>query len=86
MGLFKAQSLMSNKPNLVRATKDITFMSLSNLITALLSELAKSYVYGATEFDVSMRSKIAKTIEIVNNYQEVSQILIKGDPFKDQSS
>lgn len=86
MGLFKAQSLMSNKPSLVRATKDITFMSLSNLITALLSELAKTYVYGATEFDVSMRSKIAKTIEIVNNYQEVSQILIKGDPFKDHSS
>ena len=77
---------MSNKPSLVRATKDITFMSLSNLITALLSELAKTYVYGATEFDVSMRSKIAKTIEIVNNYQEVSQILIKGDPFKDHSS
>ena len=53
----------------------------------MLSELAKTYVYGATEFDVTMRSRIAKTIEIVNNYPAVSQILIKGDPFKlDHSS
>ena len=73
---------MSNKPNLVRATKDIEFMSLSNLVTAMLSELAKTYVYGSTEFDVTMRSRIAKTIDIVNNYPAVSQILIKGDPFK----
>ena len=73
---------MSNKPNLFRATKDIAFMSLSNLITALLSDLAKKYVYGATDFDVSMRSRIAKTIEIINDYPAVSQILIKGDPFK----
>ena len=73
---------MSNKPNLVRATKDIEFMSLSNLVTAMLSELAKTYVYCQTEFDVTMRSRIAKTIDIVNNYPAVSQILIKGDPFK----
>ena len=57
-------------------------MSLSNLVTAMLSELAKTYVYGHTEFDVTMRSRIAKTIDIVNNYPAVSQILIKGDPFK----
>ena len=68
MGLFKAQSLMSNKPNLFKATKDIPFMSLSNLITALLSELAKTYVYGSTDFDTSMRARIAKMIEIINMY------------------
>ena len=51
MGLFKAQSIMSNKANLFRAAKDIPFMSLSNLITALLSEIRKKYVLGTSFHD-----------------------------------
>lgn len=33
-----------------------------------------------------MRRRIDKTIEIVNGHQEIANLIIKGDPFKDLHS
>lgn len=78
LGLFKAQSLFAKKPAAGRA---IAFMSLANLITALLDEITKHYVTGASALDKQMRFRINRTVEILNDYPELSNILLKGDPF-----
>ena len=59
-------------------------MSLANLITALLDEITKHYVTGASALDKQMRFRINRTVEILNDYPELSNILLKGDPFGSQ--
>ena len=81
LGLFKAQSLFAKKPAGGQAAGAIAFMSLANLITALLDEITKHYVTGASALDKQMRFRINKTVEILNDYPELSNILLKGDPF-----
>ena len=81
LGLFKAQSLFAKKPAAGQAAGAIAFMSLANLITALLDEITKHYVTGASALDKQMRFRINKTVEILNDYPELSNILLKGDPF-----
>ena len=83
LGLFKAQSLFANKPAAGQAAGAIAFMSLANLITALLNEITKHYMTGTSTLDKQMRYRINKTVEILNDYPELSNILIKGDPFGD---
>ena len=58
------------------------FTTVSSLVTALLTELKKTYVTSDEVKDKKMRKRIKKTIEIVNSYHEMSNLIIKGNPFK----
>ena len=55
---------------------------MANLVTTLLTDLEKTYIQGNDKMDKKMRKRINKSIEILNNHQEVSNLIIKGDPFQ----
>ena len=59
---------------------------MANFVTTLLTDLEKTYITGNEKIDKKMRKRINKSIEIINNYQEVSNLIIKGDPFHKQHS
>ena len=61
--------------------KDVPFTTVANLVTALFMELQKTYVTGHTLRDKKMRKRIEKTVEIVNDHQEIANLIIKGNPF-----
>ena len=44
----------------------MSFTTVADIITALLTELMQSYVVGNKLDDRKMRKRIAKTIELVN--------------------
>jgi hypothetical protein len=54
---------------------------MSHLLTAILKELKTSYVTQQTAQDKKMRSRINQTITLVNGYSEISNLVIKGNPF-----
>ena len=62
--------------------KDMPFMSVSHLLTAILTELKTEYVTEQTPKDKKMRSRIKLTIDLINSYSEISNLVIKGNPFK----
>jgi hypothetical protein len=54
---------------------------MGNLVTAILTELRKTYVIGDEASDKKMRARILKTVSLINNYQEMSNMIIKRNPF-----
>jgi len=56
-------------------------MTLANLVTALLLELSKTYVTEDSVKDKKMRKRIKQTSELINSYKEISNVMIKGNPF-----
>ena len=65
-----------------KAEQDLksTFISAAKLVTQLLKDLVKSYVTENTGKDKKMRKRVDKSIEIINNYQEMSTLLVKRHP------
>ena len=61
------------------------FMTLANVVTALLDEFQKEYVMADTPKDKKMRRKIRITEELINSSKEISNVMIKGNPFKKHS-
>ena len=59
------------------------FISVANLVSAILTELKQTYVTAENQLDKKMRKTIEKTIQIVNSYGELSNLIIKGNPFLD---
>ena len=79
---MKAQSFIESKPKKEKSTfSDVPFTTLANLVTALLKELQRVYVTNNTPQDKKMRSRINKSIEIINNHSEITNIIIKSNPF-----
>ena len=60
-----------------KSKKDVPFMTLSNLITALLNDLQKIYIIGDAPIDVKMKKRIVRVQEIVNSYDQVSNLIVK---------
>jgi len=58
-----------------------SFTTVASLVSALLTDLERSYVTKETREDKKMRKRINKSIELINNYQELSNLIIKGNPF-----
>ena len=58
------------------------FMSMTNLLTALLNELKNEFVTEQSSKHKKMRSRIKQTIDLVSSYSEISSLVIKGNPFK----
>ena len=54
---------------------------MANLVTAVLSELERTYVVASSEKDKKMRRRIRKTVELVNSSGEMQNLLIKQNPF-----
>ena len=68
LGYHKAQTFVCYNPELAKETvKDVPFTSLANLVSALLSELTKTYVTGLSAQDKWMRKRVDKTIDIINS-------------------
>lgn len=44
-------------------------------------EVKRTYITGNTQQDKKIRKRISKTIEIVNEHQEIANLIIKGNPF-----
>ena len=55
---------------------------MANLVTTLLTDLEKTYIRGHDKIDKKMRKRITTSIDILNNNQEVSNLIIKNDPFQ----
>ena len=58
------------------------FMSMTNLLTALLNELKHEYVTEQTPKHKKMRSRIKQTLDLISSFSEISSLVIKGNPFK----
>lgn len=67
--LLKAQTFIQGKGarDIDPEVKD-SFTSLAKLMTALLSEINRTYVTSQTPKDKKMRKRINQTIALVNNY------------------
>ena len=63
------------------SVKDVPFTTVANLVTALFMEVKRTYITGKTQQDKKIRKRIEKTIEIVNEHQEIANLIIKGNPF-----
>ena len=63
--------------------KGFHMTSVACLLTALLRELSTTYVTSNAPRDVTMRSRIEKSVEIINSYQELSKLIIHGNPFRE---
>ena len=63
-----------------------SFTTVANLITTLLVDLEQTYVQGNTKIDKKMKKRISTSIAILNSNQEVSNLIIKGDPFHSHHS
>ena len=82
LGYLKAQTFVSKNPEYSRDTvKDVSFTTVADLITALLTELMQNYVVGNKMHDRKMRKRIDKTIDLVNSRQEIANLIIRGNPF-----
>ena len=82
LGYLKAQTFVSNHADYSKKTvQDVPFVTIADLVTALLNELMQSYVSGPTLEDRKMRKRIDKTIEIINSRQEIANMIIRGNPF-----
>ena len=84
-GLLKAMTFVKGRvKGLAKKTvqQDMPFMSMTSLLTALLTELKTEYVTNQNQKDKRMRFKINQTIDLINNYSEISNLVIKGNPFK----
>ena len=57
-------------------------MSMTNLLTALLNELKNEFVTEQSSKHKKMRSRIKQTIDLISSYNEISSLVIKGNPFK----
>ena len=55
-------------------------------MSAILTELKQTYVTAENQLDKKMRKTIEKTIQIVNSYGELSNLIIKGNPFLDTTT
>ena len=66
-----------------KADQDLrsSFISVAKLVTQLLKDLVKTYVTENTGKDKKMRKRIDKSIQIINNYQEMSTLLVKRHEF-----
>ena len=83
LGYLKAQTFVSKNPEYSSQTvKDVSFTTVADLITALLTELMQNYVVGNKMDDRKMRKRIAKMIELVNGKQEIANLIIRGNPFQ----
>ena len=60
------------------------FTTVASLVTSLLNDIRSTYVIDESSRDRHMRRRIAKSIEIINGYQEISNLIIKGDPFHEK--
>jgi len=82
MGLVKAFTFIKKQTTFTKEEIDqIPFTTMGNLVTAILTELRKGYVHGESPTDRKMRNRIIKTISLINNYQEMSNMIIKRNPF-----
>ena len=74
--------MMNGKTSLRhKIEKEVSFMTLADLITALLSELSNTYVTTDNSHDKKMRRKIKQTSELINSYKQISNVVLKGNPF-----
>ena len=85
-GLLRAMSMVGGKVTAMgrKNLEDIPFMTVANLVTALFQELKREYVTEQTSKDKKMRNRINKSIELINGYSEISNLVITGNPFKNQ--
>jgi len=82
MGLVKAFTFIGKESTFSKEEIDqIPFTTMGNLVTAILTELRKNYVVGDSPRDKKMRTRIMKTVSLINNYQEMSNMIIKRNPF-----
>ena len=61
---------------------NVPFMSMTNLLTALLNELKNEFVTEQSNKHKKMRHRIKQTIDLISSYSEISSLVIKGNPFK----
>ena len=61
--------------------RDVSFITVADLVTALLTEVQNIYVTKNDYRDQRMRRHIAKTIDIINSHEEIANLIIKNNPF-----
>ena len=76
------KKVLLTQPSLESATSsvkdDVPFTTVANLVTALLNDVKNNFVVGDSNKDVKMRKRIQKVQNIVNDFHEMSQLLVKG--------
>ena len=61
--------------------EDFQFTTVAHLLTALLTELRDNFVVEDNKKHERMRERIAQTMTMVNSYQELSNLIIKNNPY-----